>query len=1846
MKSLFNNINIKLIFTAIALISFIWPIKKGYSQGFNNNEWIFGYCGPSQENSYLSFGKGQDPIVRTLPGTVIVGENNNAIAIDPITGNIIFYTNGELVYNGNNDPLEGMAPGINGNFLGRQQVAIGTLEFDPEGEKLYYIFYLSPTGQLQYAAVDMNAPGQAVGNQPPLGEVTDKDVLITNGASGAIIVVKSSDSPSYLISYEGGNVISRRLEGTEGDFTITDSSPVDFTPKAILFDEDRGKIILIPESDNEDIVILDYDTSAGTFGPADTVEQSGGTESIEGAAFSPDGQYFYFSRGNELLRLPVNDLNADPEVIPLENDIFKVYDIKVGPDGRLYYIYEEVDGGPQLIGRVNNPNEPDSEEFDIEEDPFNGTDFCGTVFPQFGPNQDFSPTVDFTWEPDIPCGNNPVQLTSSITPENFRPVSFEWAFSPPLTDEEGEPVDIDFNQEHLLIPAEATANQSVDVTLTVTFADGTTQTVRKTIDLVENNLEANFSAQDTTVCEGACVDIGSLLEVQQGGGQGGENPGIGGGQGGNYEYFWSNYRDEGWSGRTDNCVEQPGLYWVLVREPDSECYAYAEVRVRIWDLPDQSNNIWYFGDGAGLDFNPDPDDPEGPLPRPVGHNQDIPAGTTTISDETGQVLFFTDGESVWDLNGNLMENGADIGGDNSASESVMAVPIPQNQTVFYVFTTQSSANGSNQVKYSVVDIKTDNPTGVGSVVTKDNFLFSPSTEHSAALASGDTTWVLFHEMGNNTFRAYPVSQFGIGQPVFSSVGSNHNFNTGVGSMKFSPDGSQLAITIQEGNCSRLEIFDFNQSTGRMTEYALLDLGCGDEIYGLEFSPDGSRVFVSYTNGSGRIEEFLIKTPLEQREDEDSPDPDLSCGSCFENATTRAARESCILNSPIRNDLTTAGPFGSLQIGPDGQIYVARPGQGTITRIQSGANCDDSFYDDQGINLEGGTMNLGLPAFVQQSGSSIPEPALAVPERLCLDPELGAIALLEGGGEPDIDSYFWTIVHEDGEEIISDFGGPGENFQNLEQSFPRPGIYTVTLRVDRCGDPDYYEESLPVEVVAAPELTLPDEFTLCVGSPVELTAIDGYDPADGLYDFEWRNAAGIAIGDENSNTIEVNEESVYTVTVRFRIPEGLSPEEFDVCPATKSVFVGPAFDFDLTQSAEEVCYDESLVVFAPTTPISGEWFYQLVGSPDRVSLGEFFELELAPFTLPSPGEYEIFFVAEDPLVENCLVEKRAGLIVYPLPQVGIVILTEADDCNIPNGSFEITALTNIQTLEIPELSFSSGPLSSGDVLPVFTDLEAGIYTIQMTTDFGCEFVQTAVIQNLNPPQGIEGYEVGINPEICGPDDIQNGQILINFVNGPVNGTYQIVREGDGLEFTGSIAGEETVTISVPGGLYSIVVRDINDCPVPFEDQVEVALATQVDFNIPADVIACGQFNFSPQSEDVLNYSVIDAGGNAVLPEADGSFTIINEGEYIVRGEDPNGIACLRERMLNVTFTDPPSFTLVGPRVDCVLGIFYEVVLGPNTAPEDVFIFWLDQSGEIISRNPQFFPTAIGTYFVEVQPRNGSLCDVEPIQFVVDDLSEEIEVTLEVLPFCVDDPFTIITVLADLSDVTVIEWYRIENGTRIPQDQFFGLDRIVVQVGQEGLYEVVLTNSSGCEIGSAQIEVIQSRIVPPVIEPLYVICAPEGESPIIEPGEYDFYSWLFNGVEIANTPTFSPVDEGEYTLIVGDDLGCSFEARFEVEVDCELKIIFPNAIILNDPNKNFVIYTNDFIDELEVFIYNRWGELIFYCESMNNSADTPLCIWDGTVGGKFVPIGTYPVVVKYGSSNQNVRKSITKPIIVLE
>jgi len=1709
MKSNYFNTIFDFIFKAIFLFIGLNVPLMGHAQGFNDNEWIFGYC-EGGVNNYISFGKDGRAQVATLPGNITLGKDNAAMAIDPITGEILFYTDGALVYNYLNDAMQGVVGELGGMETERQSVAIASLDFDPNpgGAKEFYIFYISPAGQLEYSLVDMNEQGGAPVNQPPAGAVSAGGSI--GNAAGAILVVKSGSSPNYLLSFENGSLISRRLEAVSGDFTETASLPLDMPPSTIVFDETSETLYLIPDETGEDILEVSFDPDTGIFGSPEPIEGTGGAETIEGISVSPDGDFLYYSQGDELFRVFISDDEIDPELepseipedgptrLPLANEIHQIYDIKYGPDDQLYYIYEEVEGGPQYVGRVSNPDEWILADVEIEELPFNGTDFCGTRFPQFAPTIDVDPSADFTWAPEMPCMNNPLQLTSAVTPLNYQPVSFEWEILPPLTDEEGEEIEMDLNAEHLLLPSDATTEQQVTVNLTVTYANGETSNVTKNITFTENELTVQFNPADTTLCDPSCLDLMPLVEAQsgeeggQGGGQQGGQPGGGGGIGGipgvgqqpgggqgqqqqNYEYFWSNKREEGWGPEAPNEVCRPGFYWVLVREQGSTCYAYASIRVKMWDVEDQSNNIWYFGDGAGLDFNPDPDDPDAPTPRPIEnpHPQNIPAGVTTVSDQAGEVLFYTDGQTVWDLNGNPMQNGEDIGGDNLSTGSVLAIPVASDETLYYLFTTQQGAGGENEVKYSLVDIKGDNPDGIGNVVTKDNFLFSPSTEHATAFNSGDTTWVVFHEKGNDTFRMYPVSSEGIGQPVFNSTGGNHDFGDGIGTMKISGDGSKLAVAYSDGGTNKVDIFDFDQSTGELDIYATLDLGTDGDIYGLEFSSDASRIFVSYRNGGPGVEEFYIQeTDNPDEDDPDSPDTS-SCSECFESASDQDAIESCILDSRATVSGTSGLDLGAVQIGPDGQIYVAVVGSNQIGQIQIGSGCNPSTFNQNAVDAMPGTTNLGLPAFVQNSGSNIPDPSLNGPDRLCLSDEEGAVGLFEGGGEPDIDTYNWTIFNEEG-DVVDEFLNGGEDFQDLEYAFDTVGVFTVQLEVDRCGTPWEEVFSMEVEVLASPEIILPDEVSLC-GDVKNLVAVDPEDPRLSEYEFVWENAAGEIIGD--ANELQVTEESIYTVTVSYALPEGADEEIFETCPVSQSVFVGPPFEFELEQSAEEVCYGED-VTFNPDTPVSGLWSIRPAGEGEYEILGDTEVLEFNTGDLEGPGSFDLLFQARDPQDSTCTVERTASLLVNPIPEFTLSGISPAQSCEIGDGSVLLEAGTPLDSLLSEDTDEIFLDLDAGAEIE-FTDLAPGTYAFTAYSG-GCPTSQVVVIENANPPADTV-FDVEVAPESCTADGVQDGAVFITFNSGSASGNYRIQNLVTGEEITAAFTGEDSIRVDLPEGEYLVEVTDLGGCAIP----------------------------------------------------------------------DPE---------------------------------VYEIGSG-----------------------------------------------------------NEAEVSLSSPGLCGGVLSTEITAAADFSQVEQIEWYYLV-GTA--SNLLEGETDSVLVVDNPGTYEIRLLNSSGCLLGSESIEIIFSDAMPPVLMDNYEICSSSGDLVTLDVGEWASYEWYREEVLISEEALFIPELPGLYELRVVDEAGCDFVLNFTVEEICEIDVRFPNAIRPDDPNRNFVVYTQGQVDTLVVYIYNRWGELVYFCEETNVAENVSVCSWDGIVNGKKVPVGTYPVVVKFTNEEQMIERTLRKAIVVID
>ena len=95
----------------------------------------------------------------------------------------------------------------------------------------------------------------------------------------------------------------------------------------------------------------------------------------------------------------------------------------------------------------------------------------------------------------------------------------------------------------------------------------------------------------------------------------------------------------------------------------------------------------------------------------------------------------------------------------------------------------------------------------------------------------------------------------------------------------------------------------------------------------------------------------------------------------------------------------------------------------------------------------------------------------------------------------------------------------------------------------------------------------------------------------------------------------------------------------------------------------------------------------------------------------------------------------------------------------------------------------------------------------------------------------------------------------------------------------------------------------------------------------------------------------------------------------------------------------------------------------------------------------------------------------------------------------------------------------------------------------------------------------------------------------------YNWS-NTAGIGNGVTVNPSLTTTYTISVVDSCGTSIvRDSVTIDVDCEYMLYFPNAFTPNDDGINDVFFAKGRgIKSFKMYIYNRWGDLIFYSEDI--------------------------------------------------
>ena len=130
-------------------------------------------------------------------------------------------------------------------------------------------------------------------------------------------------------------------------------------------------------------------------------------------------------------------------------------------------------------------------------------------------------------------------------------------------------------------------------------------------------------------------------------------------------------------------------------------------------------DYWYFGNFAGLDFSSG-------KPEPLTNGQLINyEGCAVASDSSGNLLFYTNGMTVWNKEHQQMLNGEGLFGNTSSTQSSIIVPTPNKPNEYHLFTvdvigtTQDPGRGLN---YSIINMSRGNGLGAVTEIKNNNLL--------------------------------------------------------------------------------------------------------------------------------------------------------------------------------------------------------------------------------------------------------------------------------------------------------------------------------------------------------------------------------------------------------------------------------------------------------------------------------------------------------------------------------------------------------------------------------------------------------------------------------------------------------------------------------------------------------------------------------------------------------------------------------------------------------------------------------------------------------------------------------------------------------------------------------------------------------------------------------------------------------------------------------------------------------------------------------------------------------------------------------------------------------------------
>jgi len=329
-------------------------------------------------------------------------------------------------------------------------------------------------------------------------------------------------------------------------------------------------------------------------------------------------------------------------------------------------------------------------------------------------------------------------------------------------------------------------------------------------------------------------------------------------------------------------------------------------------------------------------------------------------------------------------------------------------------------------------------------------------------------------------------------------------------------------------------------------------------------------------------------------------------------------------------------------------------------------------------------------------------------------------------------------------------------------------------------------------------------------------------------------------------------------------------------------------------------------------------------------------------------------------------------------------------------------------------------------------------------------------------------------------------------------------------------------------------------------------------------------------------------NSVTP----TFTSGETTLYVATVVDKYG--CVGNDIVNVTVAPLPLITTIN---DTIIGECKEIELTTHISGDIKEINWTnpDDLDNTKNSNPKLIKRRLGVndYQINVTDEYGCVGSAS--------------IRVEVLPnpevgesqfLCEGE-----SVLIDTKDLSNPVW----------DDGYSAWERTIDKPGEY----VLSVEQNDCELKQRIVmNPLPEFELDKTVQPGIVIF--EGQTITLDPElNPDYGPYVYDWSDGSVLPQLEVSESGVYKLKVEDNIGCIAIDTVMVEVK-PIGIESPNAFTPLSKNENDRFYLKDInvTEKFEMYIYNRWGELMYKTKEAGYANG-----WDGTYNGEDCPVGAY-------------------------